>query len=45
MKHISFVNRRNHMQQDLADRVGVVICLQASSYCLNVAEGEGALFW
>jgi len=44
MKLISFGNRRNHLKQDLADRLGVLICLQGSSYCLDIAEGEGALY-
>jgi len=30
MKLISFGNRRNHRKQDLVDRVGDLICLQAS---------------
>ena len=38
MKLISFGNRRNHRKQDLVDKVGVLICLQTSSYCPVVAE-------
>jgi len=44
MKLISFRNRGNHWKQDLADWLGVLICLQGNSYCLDIAEGEGTLY-